>query len=89
VFALDLSLLVPSLIVAGVLLWRGTAFGYLIGAAMAVMGLLYQLNALVAGIFQSNANVAGVKAFPPEGWVFIAGFAAAVAALFWPARTRP
>ena len=84
VFALDLGLLVPSLIVAGLLLWKGTALGYLIGAAMAVMGLLYQLNAMLAGVFQANADVPGAKAFPVEGLVFIAGFLAAVVAMFWP-----
>jgi hypothetical protein len=84
VFAVDLGLLVPSLIVAGVLLWRGTALGYLIGAGMAVMGLLYQLNAMLAGVFQANADVPGAKAFPVEGLVFIVGFLAAVVAMFWP-----
>lgn len=73
VLALDLSLLVPSLILAGVLLWRQTAMGYVLGAAMCVMGALYQLNLMVAGIFQANAEVAGVKAFPPEGLFLTAG----------------
>jgi hypothetical protein len=73
VLALDLSLLVPSLILAGVLLWRQTAMGYVLGAAMCVMGALYQLNLMVAGIFQANAEVAGVKAFPSEGLFLTAG----------------
>jgi hypothetical protein len=73
VLALDLSLLVPSLILAGVLLWRQTAMGYVLGAAMCVMGAIYQLNLMVAGIFQANAEVAGVKAFPPEGLFLTAG----------------
>lgn len=37
------------------------------------MGALYQLNLMVAGIFQANAEVAGVKAFPPEGLFLTAG----------------
>jgi hypothetical protein len=73
VLALDLSLLVPSLVLAGVLLWRQTAMGYVLGAAMCVMGALYQLNLMVAGIFQANAEVAGVKAFPPEGLFLTVG----------------
>jgi len=88
VFALDLALLVPSLIVAGVLLWRGTALGYVLGVAMAVMGLLYQLNAMVSGTFQQNANVSGVKAFPPEGLLLTAGFLTAMIAILWPTRTE-
>jgi hypothetical protein len=88
VFALDLALLVPSLIVAGVLLWRGTALGYVLGVAMAVMGLLYQLNAMVAGVFQENANAAGVKAFPLEGLLLTAGFLTAMIVILWPTRTE-
>jgi hypothetical protein len=71
VLALDLSLLVPSLILAGV--GRQTAMGYVLGAAMCVMGALYQFNLMVAGIFQANAQVAGVKALPPEGLFLTAG----------------
>ena len=82
VFAIDLSLLVPALVVAGVLLWRRTGVGLAFGALMTVMGALYQINLLVAGVFQANADVAGAKAFPPEGIVVAAGFLLACAVLF-------
>ncbi len=82
VFAIDLSLLVPALVVAGVLLWRRTGIGVVFGAVMTVMGLLYQVNLLVAGVFQANADVAGAKAFPPEGIVLATGFVLASAVLF-------
>jgi hypothetical protein len=82
VFAIDLSLLVPALVVAGVLLWRGTAIGVVFGVVMTVMGALYQVNLLVAGVFQANADVAGAKAFPPEGIVVATGFLLACAVLF-------
>jgi hypothetical protein len=82
VFAIDLSLLVPALVVAGVLLWRRTGIGVVFGAVMTVMGLLYQVNLLVAGVFQANAGVAGAKAFPPEGIVVATGFLLASAVLF-------
>jgi hypothetical protein len=81
VFAIDLSLLVPALVVAGVLLWRRTEAGTVFGAVMTVMGLLYQVNLLVSGVFQSNADVAGAKAFPLEGIVVAAGFAVSAAVL--------
>ena len=71
VFALDLGLLVPSLIVAGVLLFRRAAMGFLLGGAMAVMGAAYQLNMMAGGVFQADAHVAGVKAFAPES-IFLA-----------------
>jgi hypothetical protein len=82
VFAIDLSLLVPALVVAGVLLWRRTAVGVVSGAVMVVLGALYQVNLLLSGVFQASAHVSGVKAFPPEGIGVAAGFALASAVLF-------
>jgi hypothetical protein len=82
VLAIDLSLLVPALVVAGVLLWRRTGIGLVFGAVMTVMGALYQVNLLVAGVFQANADVAGERTFPPEGIVVAAGFLLACAVFF-------
>ena len=81
VFAIDTSLLVPALVIAGVLLWRRTPGGYVFGTAMAVMGAMYQVNLLMAGLFQANADVPGVEAFPLEGIVLASGFALATLAL--------
>ena len=81
VFALDLSLLVPALIVAGVLLWRRTAIGYVAAGVASVMGSLVLLNLLLAAAFQANADVAGVKAFPPEGVAMTVGMVASAALL--------
>jgi len=74
VLALDLGLLVPTLILAGVALFRRAAMGFLLGTAMAVMGALYQLNLMIGGVFQANADVAGIKAFPPESVFLTATF---------------
>ena len=82
VFAIDLALLVPALVVAGVLLWKRTAIGMVFGAIMTVLGTLYQVNLLLAGVLQANADVPGVKAFPPEGVFLATGFALASAVLF-------
>ena len=87
VFAIDTSLLVPSLVTAGILLWRRTAHGFVFGTAMAVMGAVYQVNLLVSGLFQAHANVPGATAFPPEGIVLATGFALAVACLLVQVRT--
>lgn len=81
VFALDLSLLVPALIVAGVLLWRRTAIGYVTAGVVSVMGSLVLLNLLLAAAFQANADVAGVKAFPPEGVAMTVGMIASAGLL--------
>ncbi len=83
VFALDLGLLVPSLIVAGVLLYRGHAMGFLLGGAMAVMGAAYQVNMMVGGVFQANADVPGITAFPPESMFLTATFLLASLILLW------
>lgn len=81
VFAIDTSLLVPALVIAGVLLWRRTARGFVFGTAMAVMGGMYQVNLMTAGLFQASADVPGVKAFPLEGILLATGFALATLAL--------
>ncbi|MGZ8601207.1 MAG: hypothetical protein ACXWXN_01680 [Actinomycetota bacterium] len=80
VLALDLAFLVPSLVLSGVLLFRRLPLGYLFGTAMAVMGAVYQLNMMAAGVFQDRADVVGASAFAPEN----VGLALAfwVAALF-------
>jgi hypothetical protein len=81
VFAIDTSLLVPALVISGILLWRRTSRGFVFGTAMAVMGAIYQANLLVAGVFQANSHVSGVKAFPLEGIVLASGFTLATLAL--------
>ena len=81
VFALDLSLLVPALVVSGGLLWRRTPIGYVAAAIVCVTGSLVLLNLLLAGAFQANADVAGVKAFPPEGVAMTVGMIASTALL--------
>lgn len=86
VFAIDLGLLVPALVVAGVLLWRRTPLGFLLGAAVTLMGAVYQLNLLAAGWFQDRAGVRGVAAFPIEGLVLTAGFVIAAGVMFAPGR---
>jgi hypothetical protein len=88
VFAIDTSLLVPSLVVAGILLWRRTARGFVFGTAMVVMGAVYQVNLLLAGLFQASADVPGAKAFPPEGIVLATGFALASLWLLIPLGRR-
>lgn len=74
VFALDLGLLVPTLIVSGILLARGRPVGYLFGTAVAVMGAVYQVNLMIAGVFQADADVAGVKALAPESVALTVAF---------------
>ena len=81
VFAIDTSLLVPALVWSGIHLWRRTARGLVFGTAMIVMGGVYQVNLLMAGVFQSKADVPGAKAFPLEGIVLTTGFVVAMLVL--------
>jgi hypothetical protein len=74
VFAIDLSLMVPGMALAGVLLWRRRPWGFVMGAAMSVFGAVYQLNLAAAGWFQANVGVEGVKRIDPVGVVFIVVF---------------
>jgi hypothetical protein len=81
VFAIDLSLMVPAMTLAGVLLWRRRLWGFVIGAAMSIFGAVYQLNLAAAGWFQANAGVEGVKRIDPIGTVFIVAFLLAAAVM--------
>ena len=81
VFALDLALLVPSLVLSGVLLARRRPFGFLFGTAMAVMGAVYQVNLMMAGVFGAEAEVPGAKAFPAESVVLTTAFIIAAVSL--------
>jgi hypothetical protein len=88
VFALDLALLVPMLIVSGFLLARRRPSGYLLGTAMAVMGAITQLNLNLAAVYQANADVPGVKALPAEGVFLTATFVVAALVLLLGGRTQ-
>ena len=88
VFALDLALLAPMLVVSGVLLARRRPVGYLLGTAMAVMGATYQVNMMVAGVFQDRADVVGVKAFAPESVFLTATFVVAACIMLLAGRSR-
>lgn len=81
-YVLDLGLLVPALLFAAVLLWRRAAWGFVLGSALAVFCLLYQLNYLVALVSQARAAVPGATGFDPAEPVVVAAFGLAAALLF-------
>jgi len=88
VFALDLALLAPMLVLSGVLLARRRPVGYLLGTAMAVMGAAYQVNMMVAGVFQDRADVVGVKALAPESVFLTSTFVLAALVMLLAGRRR-
>jgi hypothetical protein len=81
VFAIDLSLMVPAMALAGVLLWKRTPWGFVMGAAMSIFGAVYQLNLAAAGWFQVDADVENVRPIDPVGAVFIVLFLLAAAVM--------
>lgn len=93
VYAIDLGVFVPMLVVAAWLLWRGPAWGFVAGAVMALASATYLLNLMTAQAFQAAAQVPGVDAFSPLSAVLVCVCAAAGVALLHaagsPVRRRP
>jgi hypothetical protein len=66
VFALDLTLIVPTMLIGAVLLWRGHPAGVVLGVAANVLGALYMVALVCAGAFQAHAGISGASwAAPP------------------------
>ena len=56
VFALDLALLVPGMVLGALWLWQRRPWGYVLGAMMLVKGTLYPLALIGMGVFYTNAT---------------------------------
>ena len=54
IFALDLSFVIPNMILAAVLLWKQRRWGYILTAMMMVKGFTYGINLII-----SAASIAG------------------------------
>jgi hypothetical protein len=57
VFGLDLTLVVPWLVIAGVSLWRRTRSGVLMGVVMNVLAVVYMTALVVSGAFMADAGI--------------------------------
>jgi hypothetical protein len=88
-YVLDLALLVPASVPAAVLLWRRAPWGYLLAAAVAVLGVVYQVDYLVALVCQANAGVPGATAFDPQEPPILAAYLAATLLLLAGVRGQP
>jgi hypothetical protein len=87
VFALDLTLVVPWLVIAGVLLWRRTAAGLALGVALNTLAVLYMAALATGAAFQQAAGVPQVTwSAPPCLEIGIASLAALLLLL---PRLRP
>jgi hypothetical protein len=77
VYAIDLGVFVPMLVVAAWLLWRAQPWGVVAGAATALAAAAYLLNLIAAQAFQAAARVSGVQPFSPLSGVLVCVCAAA------------
>lgn len=91
-YALDLMLFVPACVLASILLWRRDSWGFVLATAVLVFGALYQVNYMVALVFQAEAGIPGAPRFDPAE-PFVAGvFLVAVVIMgvcMRPAARRP
>ena len=61
VYAVDLTLMVPAMLLGAVLLWRRQAWGYVLASILTVKGVAYPLALLAMSLFASQAGV-------PDAW---------------------
>ena len=67
VYAIDMSLLAPAFLVAGVMLWRRMHWGAVMAVAVNVGGAAYLTVLEVVGGFQADAGIAGKSWLSPVG----------------------
>ncbi len=77
VYATDLTLVIPAMVLAAVLLWQRRPWGYLLSALMTIKGATYPLALIVMSIYAGMA-VGEWDALLPMYAVFFAGCLAAL-----------
>jgi hypothetical protein len=80
VYALDLSLLVPYLLLSALWLWKRQPRGYVLATLLNVKGTVYALALIFMGVFQAKAGVPGGWNLVPL-WAFFT--AASLVASLW------
>lgn len=88
VYAIDMSLLAPAFLVAGVLLWKRTSWGAVLAVAANVGGAAYLAVLEVVGGFQADAGIAGKTWLSPVGIGSALLCLTAVVLLLLPSRRR-
>lgn len=80
--ALDLSLIIPFMVLGGVLLWSGKPWGYVLGAIYTVKGASYTLALTLGSAVGAARGVEGsLEQIPVWGAMSVLGAAAAVTLL--------
>lgn len=80
-YALDLVILVPAYLGTAVLLWRGRAWGVVLGVVLLIAGLGQQLAYMTALVYQARADIPGAAAFDPGEPLVVAAYAIGAALL--------
>ena len=89
VASLDLSLIVPAMIVGATLLWRRRPWGFVLAAMANALGAAYTLGLTASSAFGAVRGIAGSAAQVPVWGVWtLVGFAA-TAALLWRVTPAP
>jgi hypothetical protein len=70
VYALDLSLLIPFLVLGAFLLWQRQPWGYVLGAMLMIKCSTYALSLIAMSAFAANAGVPGAWNLAPLWAVF-------------------
>jgi hypothetical protein len=81
VFAIDLSIMIPALILGAVWLWKRQPWGFIIAVIMNIKGATYAFALVMMGIFAQQARVPGAMDLVPLWIFFTAASLAAAAAL--------
>lgn len=87
VYAIDLSLLAPVFVVAGILLWRREPWGSVLAVAINASGAVYLAVLWAVGGFQADAGIAGRTWLSPVAIGSVLACLAATLALL--VRPRP
>lgn len=82
-YALDLSVLVPSAAVAGVLVWRKSPWGNPVATVVLVFLCVYQLSFLGAAVFMNSAGIAGAADAIPKAIMSAVVFAVPAGIMLW------
>lgn len=89
VYALDMGVLAPAFIIAGVLLWRGSPWGAVLAVAVGTSGAAYLAVLWAVGGFQADAGIPGTSWTSPVAIGSVLAFVlATLALLVHPHRDR-
>lgn len=88
VASLDLSIIVPSMIVGAVLLWRRRRWGYLLAAILNTKGAAYTAGLTVASVVGGLRNVPGTMEQAPIWGAWTVVGTTATLTLLWRLRPR-